>query len=100
MRLKAKIPEEELRLLSEYTEATSSYAKAARQLERGRPTTTAIEYQRLLEICEDEREACEETRLALESLVVCGVNSNHYPARNVSTIERFSDAHCSPDSPD
>ena len=33
-------------------------------------------------------------------LVVCGVNSNHYPARNVSTIERFSDAHCSPDSPD
>jgi hypothetical protein len=70
MRFKAKIPKEELRLLSEYTEATNSYAKAARQLERGRLTTTAVEYQRLLEICEDERQACEETRLALESLSI------------------------------
>jgi hypothetical protein len=33
-------------------------------------------------------------------LVVCVVNSNHYPGNNVSTIERFSDACCSPDCPD
>ena len=35
-----------------------------------------------------------------QALVVCVVNSNYYPRNNVSTIERFSDARCSPDSSD
>jgi hypothetical protein len=68
MWFKAKITEAEQLLLTQYTEATSSYAKAARQLERRRATSTAGEYLRLIEICEDERGACEDTRLALESL--------------------------------
>jgi hypothetical protein len=68
MRFKAKIAEEEQRLLAEYVEATSAYAKAARQLERGRTVASKVEYERLFEICEDERGACEETRLALQSL--------------------------------
>ena len=76
MWFKAKTAEEERRLLTEYTEATSSYAKAARQLERRRATASAVEYHRLYEICEDEREACENTRLALQSLrAVSGLGS-------------------------
>jgi hypothetical protein len=66
MRFKTKIAEEKQRLLAEYTKATGCYAKAARQLERA--AGTQVEYQNLFEICEDERGACEDTRLALESL--------------------------------
>jgi hypothetical protein len=68
MWFETKITDDEQRLLAEYTEATSSYAKAARQLEKRRAASSAVEYQGLLETCEEERGACEDTRLALEAL--------------------------------
>jgi hypothetical protein len=68
MWFETKVIGEEQRLLAEYTEATSCYAKAARQLEKRRAAASSVEYQSLIEICEDERGACEDTRLALEAL--------------------------------